>query len=314
MSSVQPLFSIASITYNSGKWVSQTIESVLASTFTDFEFLISDDCSADNSWDIIQQYHDPRIRSWRNENNLGEYANRNKVLREARGKYILFVDGDDMLYKNTLQQLSIYVHDFPEAIMVWGVWSHQLNFCVFPVLLQPVETMNWIYAANLPIAVMGFGETLFNVDVLLAAGGFSEAFISGDTYIKKRLALEGPVLLVPIGFMFWRRSAGQASNKLDRGLNGYMNNVLIDRNVLATDYFSHHPAELGIYKHNCLVRDIKILFRRTFLKGKLLLGFRTFRQLHFSLKHLSYLFKKADLSYHDVLVNNQFKGRESTKT
>ena len=94
----QPLFTVATITYNSSRWVRQAIESVLASSYTDFEYIISDDCSTDDTWDIIQEYKDGRIKAWRNQTNIGEYPNRNIVLRQAKGKYFLFIDGDDLTY------------------------------------------------------------------------------------------------------------------------------------------------------------------------------------------------------------------------
>lgn len=313
MNTIAPLFTVATISFNSGKWIRQTIESVLASSYTNFEFLISDDCSNDDTWEIIKEYNDLRVKAWRNDKNIGEYSNRNKVLNAAAGQYILFVDGDDVLYNNTLRNISEYVQEFPEAVSIWGVWSHQMNFCIFPVLLQPEETLNWIYGANLPIAIMGFGETVFRVEALRETGGFSEEFICGDTYIKKKLALLGPILLVPIGFMFWRRTPGQASGRLANGLNGYINNVLIDRSVFKEKYFETHPEKLGLYTHNSKVRDIKILFSHTFLKGKFRAGIHLFKRLHFSYKDLIYLLKKPALSYNEVLEKTVFQGRQSFK-
>ena len=84
-----PLFTVATITYNSSKWVRDAIESILNSTFSDFELLISDDCSSDNTWEIIQTYQDPRITAWRNEQNLGEYANRNKFIDQTLQRVVV---------------------------------------------------------------------------------------------------------------------------------------------------------------------------------------------------------------------------------
>ena len=303
-----PLFTVATITYNSCKWVDQAIESVLASSFTDFEFLISDDCSTDDTWSIIQRYNDPRIRAWRNDTNVGEYPNRNKVLYEAKGTYILFVDGDDMLYAQTLRNLSEYLAAWPQAVSIWGVWSHQMQFCFFPVLLQPLEIMRWIYGANLPIAIMGFGETLFKTESLKSIGGFSNAFISGDTYVKKKLALSGPILLVPVGFMFWRKTKGQATHKLTQNYNGYINNVLIDRDIIAQPFFKQYSDELELFIHNCKVRDVKLLLRNTLLKGNIKLWFRFMREFGFALADLKYAFKKADFSYLKKIEQQIYKG------
>lgn len=304
----QPLFTVVTVTYNSSRWVKDAVESVLASSFNDFEYIICDDCSTDNTWELVNQYKDPRIRLHRHENNVGEYANRNHALQMAKGAYILYVDGDDMLYKQTLRNLSEYVAAWPQAVSIWGVWSHQMQFCFFPVLLQPLEIMRWIYGANLPIAIMGFGETLFKTESLKSIGGFSDAFISGDTYIKKKLALSGPILLVPVGFMFWRKTEGQATNKLTQNFNGYINNVLIDRDILSQPFFKQHSDELELFIHNCKVRDIKLLLRNTLLKGNIKLWLRFMRKPGFSVADLKYVFKKADFSYLKKIEQQLYKG------
>src|SRR5258706_6333730 len=97
-----PLVTVAMVTYNSARYLTEAIESVLAQEFEDFELLICDDCSRDDTWQIASRYDDPRIRAVRNEFNMGEYQNRNQALRLARGKYVMFLDGDDFLYPHGL--------------------------------------------------------------------------------------------------------------------------------------------------------------------------------------------------------------------
>ena len=285
------------------------MDSVLTSTFGDFEYLISDDCSGDVSWNMIQEYTDPRIRSWKYDRNLGEYANRNKVLQEAKGKFIIFVDGDDVLYKHTLRNLQEYIQEFPESVSIWGVWTHELSFCKFPVLLQPIETMQWIYAANLPISIMGFGETVFKTERLKKIGGFKEDLIAGDSYVKKRIALEGGVLLIPIGLMYWRKSEGQASSRLGQSYNGYKNNVMIDRIILQQPFFDDYEDHRKLFKSNTKVRDIKVLFGHTFLRGKVSVWYKLMRSMDFNYKDLLYLRKHADFSYKNILVKMNFNGK-----
>jgi glycosyltransferase involved in cell wall biosynthesis len=308
-----PLFTVTTVTYNSSKWIREAIESILSSSFGDFELLIADDCSTDDTWEIVNEYQDPRIRSWRNEKNVGQWINRNRALKEAKGKYIIFVDGDDVLYQHTLRNLSEYVDQFPEAVSIWGVFSQQLLFCIFPVLLQPKETMNWVYAANLPIAFIGLGETVFKVDIFREIGGFSNEFIASDTHSKKRIAMEGPVLLVPSGLMFWRTSDTQQSQKLNKGLRGYVNNVLIDRDILSNSYFNQFPNELSLYVHNCKVRDVKVLFKHTFMKGKFFTGIAMWKKMKFKFGDLAWLFKKADFSYLDSVKSDVYHGRSIKK-
>ena len=62
-----------------------------------FEYIIGDDCSIDNTWEIINDFNDSRIVKYRNDTNLGEYPNRNKAVTIAKGDWILFIDGDDVM-------------------------------------------------------------------------------------------------------------------------------------------------------------------------------------------------------------------------
>jgi len=89
----------------------------------------------------------------------------------------------------------------------------------------------------LPISFIGLAETVFKVDTFREIGVFSNEYISLDTHIKKRIALEGPVLLFPIGIMLWRTSVNQQSQTLIQGFKGYNNNVMIDREILSNSWF-----------------------------------------------------------------------------
>jgi teichuronic acid biosynthesis glycosyltransferase TuaG len=89
------LVSIITPVYNSEKYISDTINSVLAQTYTNWEMLIADDCSSDNSAEIINRYTDSRIKYIKLESNSGAAIARNKALEQAKGNYIAFLDADD---------------------------------------------------------------------------------------------------------------------------------------------------------------------------------------------------------------------------
>lgn len=89
--------SIITPTYNSAKFVSKTIDSVLAQKYQDWEMIISDDCSTDNTWEIISEYanKDSRIKVFRLDINSGAGVARNNSINEATGRFIAFLDSDD---------------------------------------------------------------------------------------------------------------------------------------------------------------------------------------------------------------------------
>ena len=98
------LVSIITPSYNSAKFIKECIESVIAQTYTNWEMLIIDDCSADNSPQIIKKYNDKRIQLIELDSNVGAAEARNIALRRAKGKYITFLDSDDVWNLNKLSK------------------------------------------------------------------------------------------------------------------------------------------------------------------------------------------------------------------
>lgn len=97
------LVSIVMPSYNSAKYVKDSIESVLNQTYTNWELLIVDDCSKDQTVEIIKSFKDERIRLFQNPTNSGAAISRNRALREAKGKWIAFLDSDDIWLPNKLE-------------------------------------------------------------------------------------------------------------------------------------------------------------------------------------------------------------------
>ena len=102
----QPLVSIITPAYNSCKYISATIDSVLAQTCTNWELIIVDDCSTDNTVQIINEYikKDKRIILIKNETNCGQSKSRNLALNQVKGRFIAFLDSDDIWHSNKLEK------------------------------------------------------------------------------------------------------------------------------------------------------------------------------------------------------------------
>ena len=91
--------------YNCENFVSEAINSILNQTFTDFEFLIADDCSTDSTRKIIDSFKDYRIKTIHNSKNIHLVETWNKLASYAKGKYITFQDADDVSYVTRLEKL-----------------------------------------------------------------------------------------------------------------------------------------------------------------------------------------------------------------
>lgn len=99
--------------YNCGKFIGETIESVIAQTYDDWELLIVDDCSSDCSVEIVKGYceKDDRIKLYRHETNKGGAAARNLALREASGRWVAFLDSDDLWLPQKLEKQLRFMID-----------------------------------------------------------------------------------------------------------------------------------------------------------------------------------------------------------
>lgn len=101
--------SVITPAYNASEYIVETIESVLSQSYTDWEMLIVDDCSTDNTVEIVSKYceKDSRIKLLKHTENQGVAAARNTALKEAKGEYIAFLDSDDMWHsEKLLKQLA----------------------------------------------------------------------------------------------------------------------------------------------------------------------------------------------------------------
>ena len=99
------LVSIVMPSYNTAQLITQAIESVFAQTYTNWELIIVDDCSKDNTDEVVRPFlKDDRVRYLKNEKNSGAAVSRNRALREANGKWIAFLDSDDLWMVEKLEK------------------------------------------------------------------------------------------------------------------------------------------------------------------------------------------------------------------
>lgn len=107
------LVSIIMPSYNTAKFIAESIKSVVAQTYTNWELLIVDDCSTDNTDEIVQPFlFDERIKYFKNEKNSGAAVSRNKALREAKGKWIAFLDSDDLWLPEKLERQIAFMKKY----------------------------------------------------------------------------------------------------------------------------------------------------------------------------------------------------------
>jgi glycosyltransferase involved in cell wall biosynthesis len=115
-----PTVSVCLPLYKGAKFLGEAIESVLAQTYSDFELLIGDDCSPDNSAEIMKEYasRDKRIKVWTNETNLGHYGNYNACIKRVSGKYVKLFAQDDILHPQMLERFVNVMEKNPNVTLI----------------------------------------------------------------------------------------------------------------------------------------------------------------------------------------------------
>jgi len=122
----KPLVSVVMATYNTPtEWLREAIDSILIQTYSNLEFIIIEDCSTNNSHDVLKQYSDPRIKIIRNKSNLGLTKSLNIGLDIAKGKYIARMDADDISFENRLEEQVKFMESNRDII---GCGSYRMSF------------------------------------------------------------------------------------------------------------------------------------------------------------------------------------------
>lgn len=160
--------------YNCARTLSAAISSIQNQTFSDWEFIICDDGSSDDTWHIANAFRekDDRFILLRNEQNLGLNVTLNKCLAAARGQYIARMDGDDICAPERFVKELLLYSEHPEA----GVVSCSMDFfdddgvfgsLIYSVAPQPTDLLHGSQFCH--------AGALMRRDVLMALGGYSES-------------------------------------------------------------------------------------------------------------------------------------------
>jgi glycosyltransferase involved in cell wall biosynthesis len=201
------MVSVLMTAYNREKYIAEAIESVLASCFKDFELIIVDDCSKDHTVEIARRYtSDPRVQVHVNEKNLGDYPNRNRAASFARGKYLKYLDSDDVIYPHGLEVMVSSMERFPEAVL--GLIRSPRRDAPDPEQISPKEAYveHFLKGGFLDAGPSG---TIIQTSAFHALGGFSGKRFVGDTEMWLRLAARWPVVRLVQGLVWWRQHEQQ---------------------------------------------------------------------------------------------------------
>lgn len=214
-----PKVSILTTVYNREKYIAECIESVLDSSYQDWELILVDDQSTDASVAIAQIYanKDARIHVYVNEKNLGDYPNRNQAASYAKGKYIKYLDADDLIYPHGLEIMVQSMEQFPDCAL--GISQEVAeDLKPYPFVMTPKETFQREFLQR---GVLGLGPTgtILRRDAFEKIGGFTGTRYIGDTELWYKLAMQYPVLKMVPGLIYWRQHEEQQIKMEKKDIN-----------------------------------------------------------------------------------------------
>lgn len=209
-----PLVSVLMTVYNREKYVAGAIESVLQSTYSDFELIIADDRSTDNSLDIALSFakKDHRIQIIRNQSNLGDYPNRNKAASLARGKYLKYLDSDDILYAHGLEVMVNSMESFPEAGSGFPDFQYRGRERS-PFLVNSRDAWYRHYFMG-GFLYMGPTGSIYRNEVFKKLGGFNPDYgPASDLAFNLESSMHHPVVVFDRDLFRWRSHEEQEINQ-----------------------------------------------------------------------------------------------------
>lgn len=225
-----PLVSILITSYNRAGYIQAALESALNQTYSNTEIIIADNCSTDSTREILKQYeHHEKVRLYFNETNIGQFPNRNKVASLAKGKYLKYLDSDDLLYPYSVEIMVKALEQFPESGI--GI-SYEIskNQCPFPFELKPEISITLHFTKGLLFP--GPGSIIYRTSVFKEFEGFEDYGLPSDNLLTLKIASQYKVVALPRDLYWWRRHDKQEFNQMAGNPEVQIQYFLINKKIL----------------------------------------------------------------------------------
>lgn len=192
LSDSAPLVTVVIPAYNQARFLGETLDSVLCQTYRNFEIVVVNDASTDNTEEVVRGYQDPRIRYMAHDSNKGLPATRNTGIRAARGEFVMLLDADDLFHRQKMEVHVEHLIKHPEAGVTYNA-RYELNYSS-----RGIRELVWPpNAVTLSDFVLGYpftpSDTVLRKDWIARAGYFDERCVNGgeDLELPVKLLLAG---------------------------------------------------------------------------------------------------------------------------
>ena len=213
MSNSLPLVSVLMTAYNRELYIAEAIESVLQSSYTNFELIIVDDVSTDSTISIAKKYSeiDKRVYVYQNETNLGDYDNRNKAASFAKGMLYKYLDSDDVIYPYSIEIMVNYYLKYPHIGYIFSDYLNKDHTEPFPIEYTSYQAYKKHFL-DTHLFYAGPGGTLIPANVFKEIGGFSGGRHLGDTEMWLKISLKYSILKIQTSLIWWRIHSNQEAS------------------------------------------------------------------------------------------------------
>lgn len=247
-----PVVSIVVPAYNAEKTILETIQSIQAQTFADFELIVINDGSTDRTLEILSTVEDPRLKVFSYENG-GLPVARNRGIQQSTGQFISFIDADDLWTADKLEAQLTALEQHPKAGVAYSWTSFIDENSQFLYTRDPLPYTGDVYPRLLIENFISSGSNILVRRALIeAAGEFDPALKSAEDWdYYLRLAARAEFVLVPQYQILYRRSSQSMTSKVD----------VMEQYILTVTEraFAAAPEHLQFLKNQSLSRTYRFL-------------------------------------------------------
>ena len=269
-----PKVSVIIPTHNRAHLIGRSIQSVLNQTYQDFEIIVVDDGSTDNTKDIIEKFQkkDNRIKYIRHEKNKGGSAARNTGIKAARGEYIAFQDSDDEWFPEKLKKQMEFFKNMPVEVGIvytdmWRITGNKKSY-FYSTKIMPEDKTIYEQALDYGVSNIGIQTSLIKKEVFAKAGMFDEKF-------PRFIDLEFFIRLSKYYYFFHIKEPLVNYFDADKGISSNTKALITARKLILEKYFEDIKKDkkilakhyLGIGNSLCINGEIKegeIYFAKAF--------------------------------------------------
>lgn len=262
MENQKPLVTVIIPTYNRVRFLKEAIDSVLSQDFKNFELIVVDDGSTDNTFELLSEYRDSI--KFLKQNNKGVSAARNRGIAEAKGELIAFLDSDDLWLPGKLAAQLEFFQSYPDALIcqteeIWIRSGKRVN-----PKKRHKKFSGMIFEQSLPLCIVSPSAVMARTSLFEKVGLFDENLPACEDYdLWLRVSCEYPIYLIDTPFIIKRGGHTDQLSKtplLDKyRIQAIMN--IIDSNRLTRRRRSAAVEALkekcGIYANGCFKRNRK---------------------------------------------------------